>query len=154
MSSSGSVSFWTPLVDLWETYVVEPFSAPLSNPTCPYSGLKEGAPFGTLFLVPSYLLPLRSSKTSWLCDAGLASMAYFYFDFRDTVKQNRRSFKLLLSPLFSTFCSLRLFAATYSTVYTRLMTTAHPSPTDDVVLIQCPKQTLTFSSGQPLYIIA
>ena len=53
VSSSGSVFFWTPLVDLWETYVVEPFSAPLSNTTCPYSGLKEGAPFGALFLVPS-----------------------------------------------------------------------------------------------------
>ena len=75
------------------------FSAPLSNTTYLYSGLKEGAPFGALFLVSSYLLPLRSSKISWLRDAGLASMAYFYFDFRDTVKQNRRSFKLLLSPL-------------------------------------------------------
>ena len=84
-----------------------------------------------------------------LRDAGLASMAYYYFDFRDTEKQNRRNLLLsLLSQLSacSDLCCyiLRRIYATHDN--------GAQKPTDDV-LIQCLKETLTLSIDCPTYII-
>ena len=84
-----------------------------------------------------------------LCDAGLASMAHFYFDFRDTEKQNHRNLLLsLLSQLSSRSdlcCDILHRAYVSHDNGTR-------KPTDDV-LIQCLKETLTFSNDHPIYII-
>ena len=84
-----------------------------------------------------------------LREAGLAFIAYFYFDFKDTHKQNRRNLLLsFLSQLSarSDHCCDMLYR-----VYL-----AHDNgarkPTDDV-LIQNLKEALTFSSHSPIYII-
>ena len=76
-------------------------------------------------------------------------MAYYYFDFRDTEKQNRRNLILsLLSQLSdrSDLCCYILYR-----IYVTHNKGAH-KPTDDV-LIQCLKQTLTLSNDCPTYII-
>ena len=82
-------------------------------------------------------------------DAGLAFMAYFYFDFGDTDKQNRRNLLLsLLSQLsaYSDLCCDMLYR-----IYLTHNNGAH-KPTDDV-LIQNLKEALTFSNHCPIYII-
>jgi hypothetical protein len=84
-----------------------------------------------------------------LRDAGLASVAYFYFDFRDTEKQNRRN--LLLSLLSQLATRSDLCCDILYRVYQTHNNGAH-KPTDDV-LIQCLKDTLTFSIDGPIYII-
>ncbi|KAH9020277.1 hypothetical protein EDB83DRAFT_2231722, partial [Lactarius deliciosus] len=84
-----------------------------------------------------------------LRDAGLASMAYFYFDFRDTDKQNRRS--LLLSLVSQISARSDLCCDILHRAYLTHDNGAH-KPTDDV-LIQCLKETLMFSDDCPIYII-
>jgi hypothetical protein len=84
-----------------------------------------------------------------LRDAGLASAAYYYFDFRDTDKQNRRN--LLLSLLSQLSARSDLCCYILHRVYVTHDHGAH-KPTDDV-LIQCLKETLTLSNGSPTYII-
>ena len=84
-----------------------------------------------------------------LRDAGLASMAYYYFDFRDTDKQNRRN--LILSLLSQLSARSDLCCDILHRVYVTHDNGAH-KPTDDV-LIQCLKETLTFSGDHPIYII-
>jgi hypothetical protein len=84
-----------------------------------------------------------------LRDAGLAFMAYFYFDFRDTDKQNRRN--LLLSLLSQLSARSDLCCDMLYRVYLTHDNGAH-KPTDDV-LIQSLKETLTFSNDGPIYII-
>ncbi|KAN0134105.1 hypothetical protein V8E53_008110 [Lactarius tabidus] len=84
-----------------------------------------------------------------LRDAGLASMAYYYFDFRDTDKQNRRN--LLLSLLFQLSDRSDLCYYILHRIYVTHNNGAH-KPTDDV-LIQCLKETLTLSNAGPTYII-
>jgi hypothetical protein len=84
-----------------------------------------------------------------LRDAGLAFIAYYYFDFRDTEKRNRRNLLLsLLSQLSdcSDICCDILYRA-YQT-----HNNGAYQPTDDV-LIQYLKETLTFSNDGPIYII-
>jgi hypothetical protein len=84
-----------------------------------------------------------------LRDAGLASVAHFYFDFRDTEKQNCRNLVLsLLSQLSSrSDISCDILYRAY---------VAHDNvarkPTDDV-LLQSLKEILTFSNDHPIYII-
>jgi hypothetical protein len=84
-----------------------------------------------------------------LCDAGLASMAHFYFDFRNTEKQNHRNLVLSLLSQLSSRSDLRC-----DILYRAYV--AHDNgarkPTDDV-LLQCLKETLTFSNDEPIYII-
>ena len=84
-----------------------------------------------------------------LRDAGLASMAYYYFDFRDTEKQNRR--KLLLSLLSQLSARSDLCCYILHRIYVTHDNGSH-KPTDDV-LIQCLKETLTSSNDRPIYII-
>ncbi len=76
-------------------------------------------------------------------------MAYFYFDFRDIDKQNRRN--LLLSLLSQLSARSDLCCDILHRVYLTHDDGAH-KPTDDV-LIQCLKETLTFSNDCPNYII-
>jgi hypothetical protein len=84
-----------------------------------------------------------------LLDAGLASMAYYYFDFRDTDKQNRRN--LILSLLSQLAARSDLCCYVLHRVYETHNNGAH-KPTDDV-LTQCLKETLTLSDDRPTYII-
>ena len=84
-----------------------------------------------------------------LRDAGLASMAYYYFDFRDTEKQNRR--KLLFSLLSQLSARSDLCCYILHRIYVTHDNGSH-KPTDDV-LIQCLKETLTSSNDRPIYII-
>ncbi|KAN0141599.1 hypothetical protein V8E53_000061 [Lactarius tabidus] len=84
-----------------------------------------------------------------LREAGLASMAYYYFDFRDTDKQNLRN--LLLSLLSQLSDRSELCCYILHRIYVTHNNGAH-KPTDDV-LIQCLKETLTLSNDCPTYII-
>ena len=84
-----------------------------------------------------------------LRDAGLASMAYYYFDFRDTDKQNCRN--LILSLLSQLSARSDLCCEILHRIYVSHDNGAH-KPTDDV-LIQCLKETLTLSNDHPTYII-
>jgi hypothetical protein len=84
-----------------------------------------------------------------LCDAGTAIVAYFYFDFRDADKQNRRN--LLLSLL-----SQLSARSDHSCDLLHRVYVTHDNgackPTD-VVLTQSLKETLEFSDDHPIYII-
>ena len=82
-------------------------------------------------------------------DAGLASMAYYYFDFRDTEKQNCRN--LILSLLSQLSARSDLCCYILHRIYVTHNNGAQ-KPTDDV-LIQCLKETLTLSNDHPIYII-
>ena len=84
-----------------------------------------------------------------LRDAGPASMAYFYFDFRDTDKQNCRN--LMLSLLSQLSSRSDICCDILHHIYVTHDDGAH-KPTDDV-LIQCLKQTLTLSNDHLTYII-
>ena len=76
-------------------------------------------------------------------------MAYYYFDFRDTDKQNRRN--LILSLLSQLSDRSDLCCYLLHRIYVTHDNGAH-KPTDDV-LIQCLMETLTLSNGHPTYII-
>ena len=84
-----------------------------------------------------------------LRDSGSASMAYFYFDFMDSNKQNRRD---LLSSLVTQLSSRsdRCFDLLY------LFYIDHDNgsrkPGDDA-LIKCRKEMLTLSDKHPVYLI-
>ncbi|KAI9436020.1 hypothetical protein H4582DRAFT_2130262 [Lactarius indigo] len=84
-----------------------------------------------------------------LCEAGSASMAYFYFDFRDVDKKARRnllpSLLVQLSTRSNTFCDI------FSCLYKTHDNGAHqPS---DKALTQCLKEMLTLPSQGPVYLI-
>ena len=84
-----------------------------------------------------------------LWDAGLASMAYFYFDFRDTDKQNLHN----LLPSLLTQLSAR--SASCCDILARIYKThdfgsRKPSTT---TLIRCLKEMLALPGQGPIYII-
>ena len=84
-----------------------------------------------------------------MCAAGLALMAFFYFDFRDTDKQNRRG---LLSSLLCQFCAVsdpcyEILSRLYST---HAGGTREPS---DSALAQCLMDMLQLEGQPPIYII-
>ena len=76
-------------------------------------------------------------------------MAYYYFDFRDTEKQNRRN--LLLSLLSQLSACSDLCCYILHRIYVTHNNGAQ-KPTDDV-LVQCLKEALTLSVDRPTYII-
>jgi hypothetical protein len=84
-----------------------------------------------------------------LHNAGLASMAYYYFDFRDTDKPNHRNLLLSLLSQLSACCDICCFIL--HCIYVTHNNGAH-KPTDDI-LIQCLKESLTLSNDRPTYII-
>ena len=84
-----------------------------------------------------------------LRDAGVATVAYFYFDFRDTDKRSRRD--LLLSLLFQLSTRSDLCCDILHRVYITHNNGAHKL-TDDV-LIQSLKETLMYINDHPIYII-
>ena len=84
-----------------------------------------------------------------LSDAGQAFLTYFYFDFKDTDKQNHRN--LLLSLLSQLSACSDLCCDILYHVYLRHNNGAH-KPTDDV-LIQNLKEVLTLSNHSSIYIV-
>jgi hypothetical protein len=84
-----------------------------------------------------------------LCDAGKASLAYFYFDFRDVDKQNLRnllpSLLIQLSAQSDPCCDI--LSRLYSTHKRGVQ---KPS---DRAMIECLKQMLTLEGQGPTYII-
>ena len=84
-----------------------------------------------------------------LCDAGKASLAYFYFDFRDVDKQNLRnllpSLLIQLSAQSDPRCDI--LSRLYSTHQRGIQ---KPS---DRAMIECLKQMLTLEGQGPTYII-
>jgi NACHT domain len=96
---------------------------------------------------------MRSStiiqEVELLRDAGLATFAYFYFDFRDASKRDTRS---LLSSLLLRFCAQSdRFCEILSALYSKY---DHGSrqPSDDV-LLQCLKNMIELPEQGPLYLI-
>ena len=84
-----------------------------------------------------------------MCDSGQASMAYFYFDFRDTNKQHWRD----LLP------SLLIQLSTQPGPYSRILSDLHYNhnsgarqPNDDM-LTRCLKEMLTLPDQRPIYLI-
>ncbi|KAN0136410.1 hypothetical protein V8E53_005778 [Lactarius tabidus] len=84
-----------------------------------------------------------------MCKIGSASMAYFYFDFRDLDKQSRRN--LLPSLLVQlTLCS-NAFCDILSRLYTAHDNGARQASDKD--LTQCLKDMLTLPDQRPVYLI-
>jgi hypothetical protein len=84
-----------------------------------------------------------------MCDAGQASMGYFYFDFRDTSKQHWRD----LVPSLLTQLSAR--SGPHCDILSRLYSD-HDSgarqPSDET-LTQCLNEMLTLPDQRPVYLI-
>jgi hypothetical protein len=84
-----------------------------------------------------------------ICNAGQASMAYFYFDFRDINKQHWRD---LVSSLLTQLSSRSDFRCD---ILSRLYTdhdNGAQQPNDDI-LTQCLKEMLTLPDQRPIYLI-
>ncbi len=106
----------------------------------------------TLAALGNLRLPSSSAiiqDITTLYDAGSASMAYFYFDFRDIDKRSRRnllpSLLVQLSARSDTFCDVlsRLYKAHDDGV-------RQPS---DSALVHCLKEMLTLPDQAPVYLI-
>jgi hypothetical protein len=84
-----------------------------------------------------------------MCDAGQASMAYFYFDFRDTNKQHWRDLVSSLLTQISTQSSpcFDILSRLYSG-----HDKGEQQPNDDA-LMRCLKEMLTLPDQRPIYLI-
>ena len=85
-----------------------------------------------------------------MCKAGNASIAYFYFDFRDDNKQSMRD--LLLSLLTQLSASSNPRCDILSDLYFN-----HDDGKDqpsDTILVECLKEILALSDHRPIYLIA
>ena len=107
--------------------------------------LLQFAVLGTYFLCSSAVI----NNVTTLCEAGLASMAYFYFDFRDVDKQSRR--KLLPSLLVQLSTRSDAFCDILSHLYEAHDNGAHRP--NDKALMQCLQEMLTLPNQGPVYII-
>ena len=79
----------------------------------------------------------------------MASLAFYYFDFRDVEKKNRRG---LLSSLLSQLCDQ---SDSYYSIISRLYSTHRDGKQDpsDAALTQCLKEMLSFPRQAPVYLI-
>ncbi|KAN0136399.1 hypothetical protein V8E53_005767 [Lactarius tabidus] len=84
-----------------------------------------------------------------LSKAGLASMAYFYFDFRDVNKKSRRN--LLSSLLVQLSTCSNAFCDILSRLYTAHDNGTRQTSNND--LTQCLKDMLTLPDQRPVYLI-
>jgi hypothetical protein len=143
------------IVDSREGYVV---LTPLPLRTSRLSSLAAGSGKSIIWFVvlkPLLLRLMRPISSAVieqimpLCDAGLASMGYFYFDFRDKDKKNCRN--LLLSLL------LQLSAQ--SDICCDILSHLHSDHRDgtatasDAHLTKCLKAMLSFTSQHPTYLV-
>ena len=84
-----------------------------------------------------------------MCDAGEASMAYFYFDFRDIGKQHWRDLVLsLLTQLSALSGPYRDILSRYYSYHDK----GTRKPSDDT-LTRCLKEMLTMPDQPPVYLI-
>ena len=97
----------------------------------------------------SYISSAVIQDVMTLRHAGLATVAYFYFDFKDTDKQNCRN--LLLSLLSQLSARSDISCDILHRVYVTHDNGTH-KPTNDV-LMQSLKEILTSSNDCPIYII-
>jgi hypothetical protein len=152
---SGLEIDWLTLVDLWQTYALPLVPDLLLTSVCILSGVWEEHPLVShhLALYTTTNTMLHSSAivqdVEPLCKTGLASIAYFYFDFRDLVKQNCRgllsSLLVQLASQSSPRCDIlhRLYAEHDEGSRT-------PS---EAALKQCLENMLTVPNQPPIYII-
>ena len=104
------------------------------------------AVLGNLYLLCSSAIV---NDITTLCEAGLASIAYFYFDFRDVDKQSRR--KLLPSLLIQLSTRSNAFCDILSHLYEAHDNGAHQP--NDKALMQCLHEMLALKNQGPVYII-
>ena len=88
-------------------------------------------------------------EIDWMCQAGLASMAYYYFDFRDAQKQNRRG--LLSSLLFQLSAKSDACHHIFSRLYFNHDGGAR-QPSDDA-LFECLTEMLKLQDQPATYLI-
>jgi archaellum biogenesis ATPase FlaH len=85
-----------------------------------------------------------------MCDAGQASLAFFYFDFRDEEKkQDLRNF------VTSLLCQLSAYSSLCCEILSRIYST-HGKGTkqpSNVALMNCLREMLSVATEQPIYII-
>jgi len=84
-----------------------------------------------------------------MCEAGLATIAYYYFDFRDIEKQNRYG---LLSSILSQLCAT---SDSFCDILSRLRSSYASDtrkPTESA-LTKCLRDMLTFPGCGPIYIV-
>jgi hypothetical protein len=84
-----------------------------------------------------------------MCDAGQASMAYFYFDFRDINKQHWHD--LVPFPSHPTLCTIRSRCDILSHLHSKHDSGAR-RPNDDILTL-CLKEMLTLPDQRPIYLI-
>jgi hypothetical protein len=165
-SSSGQcflgleVYFQFSVVDSWEMYVLllcRLSTAGLVITDHTHSWLREDRPLvchGPSISLSALTLPdLDSSAViedvAVLCDAGVASMAYFYFDFADSDKQHLRS--LLASLLIQLSSQSQPFFDILSHHYPRHSGSSQMASVYE--LAECLKEMLTIPNQCPVYII-
>jgi hypothetical protein len=82
--------------------------------------------------------------------AGLASLAYFYCDFRDDKKKDLRG---LLSSLLVQLCHQSdFYCDTVSSLYKEQITSSHDYPSDDALRL-CLKNILKLPGQAPVYLV-
>ena len=146
------------VVDSRERYALTQYCSYVTDRSCLYSGLGKEHPLVRHSLFVLCIQKLISSISSAiiqhfiaLCDAGSASMAYFYFDFRDDNKKHRRN----LLP--SLLMQLSSWSEPHLNILSRLYSNykvgkGQPS---ERVLLQCLKDMLVapLLSQHPTFII-
>lgn len=134
-----------------------PFTTPVNSRIIPFSsGFREKCALVRLQSVSAILENSSSSGSSAIindiaamCEAGSASMAYFYFDSRDLKKQS--SYDLLSSLLVQLSARSDLFCDILLRVYVAL-DHGKRIPSEDT-LKQCLKEMLRLPGHGPVYII-
>jgi len=146
---------WVTFVAPWKTYVFLTFPAQRRS----WPPLVAGSGKSVLWFVPikrcqPYVTYARVSSTMIqdviaLRADGLVSMAYFYFDFRDINKQNRRD--LIPSLLTQLFDQSHHHCDILNDLYLK-HESGSQKPSEDE-LIQCLKDMLTLPDQRPVYLI-
>ena len=143
-------------MDPWKTYVyfyVYLFPSLMVSGRC--SGIrKEHSLVCTaqlnwiLFTHTRFSSSIIKEVTRW-CDAGLASLAYFYFDFKDTAKQDARA------ALTSLLVQLSYQSDPFSDILSQLLSDHRSGaiqPSDDT-LMKCLRDMLALPRNGPTFII-
>jgi hypothetical protein len=146
---------WLTSVASWKAYVRFPHSVSHPVTVIPLSGLWKERTMVSDYRIYRYNITYAQVSSTiikdiiTLRDNGLASIAYFYFDFRDANKQNRRD----LMPSLVTQLSSR--SDPYCDILSRLYLkhdsgAQRPSEED---LIGCIKEMITLRDQPSVYII-
>ena len=151
MESNGVVA----LVGPWETYVFLAASACLALTAESYSGGWQKYSYVRIITIQhpkSFIGPTRSSiiqDVKRMHEAGLATMAYFYFDFRDAKKQDCFG---LLSSLISQLAAES--DPCYNTLSKLYSENNHGSRKPDIdALKECVTDMLSLPGQAPIYVI-